>query len=331
MLIVIDDVWNAAHLKPFMQGGAQCSRLITTRNFDTLPANARRIDLDAMQQKEAAGLIGSGLPQGNETDLSKLSARLGEWPLLLKLVNGALRDRVYNTEQTLEDALVYVNRALDKRGLTFFDTRDAEAREQAAEKTLGVSFELLDSKERARYNELAIFPEDVDIPLYTLEKLWNKTGGFSDFDTEEMCDRLRKLSLLLRFDPVIRNIRLHDILRQYLIYEQQDALPALHNRLLDAYRLSLPASGSLISDWSLLPAKEPYLWKNIAYHLSEAKRKDELQKLLFNFNWLTAKLKATDVNSLIFDYDFLLKDHDTKKRDDPASLVQGALRLLRIS
>jgi len=56
-----------------------------------------------MQRNEAITLLCSGLPRGNETDLSKLAARLGEWPLLLKLVNGALRDRVYNTGQTLEE------------------------------------------------------------------------------------------------------------------------------------------------------------------------------------------------------------------------------------
>ena len=109
MLIVIDDVWNADHLKPFLRGGLNCARLITTRNFDTLPSNTRRIDVDAMQKNEAVALICSGLPQGNETDLSKLAARLGEWPLLLKLVNGALRDRINNRGQTLADALVYVN------------------------------------------------------------------------------------------------------------------------------------------------------------------------------------------------------------------------------
>ena len=204
-------------------------------------------------------------------------------------------------------------RTLDNRGLTFFEARDAAAREQAAGKTLGVSFELLDSKERARYNELAIFPEDVDIPLYTLEKLWNKTGGFSDFDTEELCDRLRRLSLLLRFDPVTRHIRLHDVVRQYLIHEQRDDLPALHNHLLDAYRSSLPQHPqSPFTDWAALPAKEQYLWRNIAYHLVEAGQKEELRTLLFDFAWLHAKLDAVDVNALIRDYDFLSPDRTIK-------------------
>jgi WD40 repeat protein len=321
MLIVIDDVWNVAHLRPFLQGGTQCARLITTRNFDTLPANARRIDVDAMKPKEAEVLLSSGLPQGNETDLNKLAARLGEWPLLLKLVNGALLHRVSITGQTLADALAYVNRALDKRGLTFFDASNEAARESAVAKTLGVSLDLLGSEERARYNELAIFPEDVDIPLSVLETLWGKTGGFDDFDTEALCDRLGKLSLLMRFDPVTRYIRLHDVVRQYLIYEQRKELPALHNQLLDAYRSLLPQQPqSQFTDWAALPANESYLWNNLANHLVEARRGEELRRLLFDVAYMHAKLYAVDVNALIRDYDFLSSDRTV-------DCVQNAIRL----
>ena len=74
ILIVIDDVWDGAHLKPFMQGGPRCARLITTRNLDTLPANAKDAAVDAMQPEEAIELLRKGLPPGNETDLCKLAA-----------------------------------------------------------------------------------------------------------------------------------------------------------------------------------------------------------------------------------------------------------------
>jgi hypothetical protein len=52
ILIVIDDVWDRAHLKPFMQGGSRCARLITTRNLDMLPANAKDAAVDAMQLRK---------------------------------------------------------------------------------------------------------------------------------------------------------------------------------------------------------------------------------------------------------------------------------------
>jgi len=311
--MVIDDVWNSAHLRPFLQGGPLCARLITTRDLDTVPANVRKINVDAMQKHEATTLLAAGLPPGYKDNLQRLAARLGKWPLLLKLVNGALRHRVHNTGQELADALMYVNTALDKRGLTFFDARDAAARDQAVEKTLGVSIELLQPDEWARYSELAVFPEDVDIPLTTLEQLWSKTGGLDEFDTEDLCDRLMRLSLLLNFDPTARHIRLHDVIRQYLIQKREDHLPQLHNQFLEAYSSDIPR-------WSELPVQEAYLWNNLAYHLIEALRDDELRQLLLDFDWLQAKLDATDVNSLIIDYDHLPDDHTLR-------LVQGAIRL----
>jgi len=321
--MVIDDVWNAAHLKPFLQGGLQCARLITTRNLDTLPSNAKKINVDAMQQNEATSLIGAGLPQGNEDELRKLASRLGEWPLLLKLVNGTLRHRVQDNNQELPDALVYVNKALDKRGLTFFDARDAAARDQAVEKTLGVSMELLNPDECARYGELAIFPEDTDVPLGTLEKLWNSTGGLDDFDTESLCDRFMRLSLLLNFDLTARHIRLHDVVRQYLIQKQSNKMPLLHNQLLDAYC----HSDQNTSKWAELPVDEPYIWNNLAYHMAEARRCKDLQSLLFNFEWMQAKLDATDLTSLISDYDYLSVDYDYFPDDSNLRLVQSAIRL----
>src|SRR6266568_3356436 len=62
ILLVIDDVWNATDLKPFLQGGKKrCARLITTRNDTVLPADAQRIPVDAMQSDEAVQLLGVGL------------------------------------------------------------------------------------------------------------------------------------------------------------------------------------------------------------------------------------------------------------------------------
>jgi hypothetical protein len=125
MLVVVDDVWDAIHLKPFLQGGTRCARLVTTRNEDVIPSNAQSQVVDAMQSGEAVQLLSSGLQTGafTATDMQALRAlvaRLGEWALLLKLANGVLRDRVDRGE-ALANALAYLNKALNKRGLTAFD------------------------------------------------------------------------------------------------------------------------------------------------------------------------------------------------------------------
>ena len=140
--------------------------------------------------------------------------------------------------EALANALAYLNKALDKRGLTAFDAENAQARDAAVSATLRVSFDLLHEEQYARYQELAVFPEDVDIPLATLEKLWGATGGLDDFDTEELCQTLYRHSLLLTFDLATRTIRLHDVIRSYLQKAVGAALPALHAHLLDAYALT---------------------------------------------------------------------------------------------
>ena len=135
----------------------------------------------------------------------------------------------------MSDALVYLNRALDEHGLVAFDAENPQERDQAVRATLRASLELLNANESARYQELAVFPEDVDIPLDTVHTLWAATGGLDEFDTEELCQRLSDLSLLLRFDALKRTIRLHDVIRGYLQHEVGPGLPALHAQLLDAY------------------------------------------------------------------------------------------------
>ena len=75
--------------------------------------------------------------------MRQLAARLGEWPLLLKLVNGALRERVDKLRAPLPDALSDIEKRLDKHGLAAFDATNARARDEAVAKTLGLSLDLL--------------------------------------------------------------------------------------------------------------------------------------------------------------------------------------------
>jgi len=124
ILLVIDDVWDAAHLEPFLQGGPHCARLITTRSLDTLPQQCSDVKVDCMQPNEAAELLGAGLPGDCMPDVISLADRVGNWPLLLGIVKGVLQERVRTAKQPLHDAIAYANKAFDKRGLTAFDPRN---------------------------------------------------------------------------------------------------------------------------------------------------------------------------------------------------------------
>ena len=61
ILMLVDDAWREQDLKPFLQGGPNCVRLVTTRIDSVLPAKALRQPVDAMQSGEALSLLSAGL------------------------------------------------------------------------------------------------------------------------------------------------------------------------------------------------------------------------------------------------------------------------------
>jgi WD40 repeat protein/transcriptional regulator with XRE-family HTH domain len=282
VLIVIDDVWYLDHLRPFLHGGRNCARLITTRDDRVLPDTTHMIQVDAMREEEALQLLSTDVPGALDSSQTfrRLSARIGEWPLLLKIVNGALRERVRRGEP-LPSALAYIEKVLDRRGLTFFDNKNARDRSQAVGMTLNISFELLSTDQYTRYKELAILPEDVDVPLETVHVLWRVTSDLDDIDTEELCKLLYDLSLLLSFDLATRTIRLHDVVRTYLQQEVGNSMLAnLHEQFLNAYGCT---------KWADLPDNEPYLWDYLAEHLVSAGRSQELVVTVKDSDYLSAK------------------------------------------
>src|SRR5207248_2929873 len=54
ILLVIDDVWREAQLRPFLRGGPNCVRLVTTRLPQVLPNAHTPILIDEMRDAEAA-------------------------------------------------------------------------------------------------------------------------------------------------------------------------------------------------------------------------------------------------------------------------------------
>jgi hypothetical protein len=273
-----------------------------------------------MREGEAVALLAAGLEddadrQQVERELHKLARRLGEWPLLLKLVNSALRHSREHENQPLPAALKWVNRALTKRGLTYFDSGSKEERNKAVAQTIGVSLDLLKNGERERYHELAVFPEDAEIPLATLEKFWGRTGGLDEFDTEDLCKRLNRFSLLWSFDATARRVRLHDVVRSYLIEQQPTKMAELHRQLLDAHRPAInPATGGAGgSGWAAMAEDEPYLWDYLAFHLVGGERGAELVEAVKDWRYLVTKIwkrKALAVEADLLAAECFVSDDD---------------------
>ena len=91
-LLILDDVWELAQLRPFIQGGRQCTRLVTTRDPGLLGVDVA-VKVDRMSQDEARKLLTDQLPQLDPALAEDLVAVTGRWPLLLRLVNKILVSR----------------------------------------------------------------------------------------------------------------------------------------------------------------------------------------------------------------------------------------------
>src|SRR5262249_28479413 len=129
---------------------------------------------------------------------------------------------------------------------------------------------------------MAVFPEDVDIPLAVLAGYWNATAGFDEFDTEELCVHLYRLSLLADLNLTVRTVRLHDVVRMYLVTTRGATLSQLHKNLIDAHR---PVS----KRWADLARDPTYIWDYLAYHLVAAGLTSELVSTVLDLRYLAEK------------------------------------------
>ena len=316
ILMVIDDAWREQDLRPFLQGGRHCVRLVTTRIDSVLPQDAVRQKVDAMKGGEALALLANGLPPGPATgeraSLQKLAARLGEWAILLKIVNGFLRNRVSGGEP-LPVAIDGANRRLDVKGLTVFDPGDETERDKAIARTIGVSLDLLSKAERERFGELGVFPEDADVPIMIVARLWAMNGGLQDFETEDLLGKLFDLSLLLERDLAKGFFRLHDTVRHFLRDQAgKDRLAAQHKALVVILETTVATN----------ERARQYLYRFLPHHLAEAGEREKLDSLLLNPAWLQAKLDAThDPVGLFLDYQLY-------GAGEAQNLIERTLRLI---
>src|SRR6266567_1409530 len=302
-LLVIDDVWQAEALLPLLENGPQCRRLVTTRNDLLLPKDAACVLVDAMEPREALTLLCQDLPveisqATYQPKLKSLVARLGYWPLLLTLARGMLTDLV-GYDLNIAEALTTVAEGYQTHGVTAYRLDNTDERQQTVDACLRVSLQHLEKfthphyHAMERFQELAVFPEDTDIPLATLQMYWKGSAGLERWETKDLCIRLHRLSLLLTCDLGEGTIRVHDVMRSYLVQRAGSSLSALHARFLDVSKQVLG-----LKRWVDLPSDAEYLWRFLALHLRAASRLQELQTTLTDLKYLMGKALYVGVAAL---------------------------------
>ncbi|WP_236791607.1 NB-ARC domain-containing protein [Amycolatopsis sp. GM8] len=284
-LLVVDDVWTAEQLRPFLTAAGGCTLLITTRVPDLLPGDAETVKVDQMSRPQAGELLTEGVPGLPDAVGGRLLDITGRWPLALGLANGALRRAVRDGADVGETAEQLFRRLRDL-GPSALDVTDSARRDRAVAATLESSLGVL-GDQRGRVVELAIFPEDAEIPVELAALLWQRTAGLPPEKGELLCQELVDLSLLTWSGGRLR-VRLHDVIRSYLWHEcGPEHLGRLHNALLDAVAATLPEPAG----WWTLPRSAEYLWRRLAYHLEGAGRAAELAVLVTAPHWVIGKLR----------------------------------------
>jgi hypothetical protein len=130
-LVVIDDVWDPAHLEPFLRGGPSCARLITSRLLQVATdVQAQRLLVDEMSASEAVAMLTARLPgpPPDPAPFQALARALGEWPLLLRLAASAMAELV-ELGCSVAEALATILDDLAEGGITSWD-RDSPQRPQ---------------------------------------------------------------------------------------------------------------------------------------------------------------------------------------------------------
>ena len=211
-LLVVDDVWTAGQLAPFLAGAPSCVRLITTRNAVSLPRGTRAVPVEAMRPGEARDLLLFNVPPPASDDVvDRLLERTGRWPLLLGLINGVL-DRLVQQDNTTDDALADVDIRLRGAGPLAFDADRPETRQDAVDTTLRAGLEFLPAEDRLRYEELVVFPAHAPIPLARLHRWWHATAGLDEARVRRLCAALADQSLILRYQLNPPQIHLHEVI-----------------------------------------------------------------------------------------------------------------------
>jgi WD40 repeat protein len=305
-LLVIDDVWQTTDLQPLLEGGPRCRRLVTTRNDWVLPQSAQRVVVDAMSRREAIAMLTQGLPidsrdPSTQIALEKLVGHLGCWPLLLSVARGLLATQL-RYGQRLPQALAAVMQIYQGQRGVSVQAMAATGFRETMDASLQASFRQVQEMVAAhyqpveRYQELAVFPEDTDIPLAAVRLFWQGLGGLEPWETDDLCMQLAGLSLLLNCDLEAGTIRLHDVTRSYLIERMGPRLPALHAQFLDAMRQGLG-----VQRWAEITPANTYLWHSLIWHLCQAGRWEDLQTTLMDLGYLIHKVSYQGVYSLVKD------------------------------
>ncbi|MEM9093209.1 MAG: NB-ARC domain-containing protein, partial [Cyanobacteria bacterium P01_F01_bin.53] len=290
-LLVVEDVWNPAHLEPFRVGGNGCCVLVTTRKANI--ADARRYSLDVMSPEQSIELMTQKLaiPLNEEEQKQALTFanRVGYLPLALELAAAQIEDDV-TWDELLEDFQDEVARleGLDRESAD--DTpEDERRRNHSLIACFNLSLKQLSADQLGQFAWLGIVPEDANLTPGMAMILWQVTSRQARAILRSLSSKALLLSGAKQSNEQ-RVYRMHDLmhdLAQRLLtspttsQKKDGDLPGLgmtkaeaHSEFLGRYR-----SKTERGQWHTL-VDDGYIYDRLTWHMEQAKQVKEIHGLL---------------------------------------------------
>jgi hypothetical protein len=287
-LLVLDNVWDADHLRAFDVAGS-VRLLVTTRSRDALFTTTYAVcELGPVDETTARRVLAryAHLPVDRLPEqAAAVIQRCGGLVLALAIVGGMVAEgrRWANVAERLARA------DLGKLAgrLPDYPHPDLLA-------ALEASISALTAEQRARYVELAVFEGRGPVPLDVAADLWRVTGGVDALDGEDLLLLFGRRSLAT-VDPLSDTFTLHDLFFDYMrAGTGPEMLADLHARLADR----------ALARWGRVEARLPglstclfetpsdrYALRNTVVHLLAAGRDDDVHALLC-IDWPTSAGRA---------------------------------------
>ena len=308
MLLVVDDVWNAAHAEWFRVGGVGCRVLVTTREAQLEGADYQ--PLDVMTEAEALALVQQKLKRRwrseQETEVKAFAKLLGYLPLALDLATNQVQNGLtwgeLRSEFEAERQAVALGTGRRSSALKLLDSLEAwkhldenEQRKYSLQACFNLSLKRLSAEELQQFAWLGILPEDVNLSQPVASVLWDVHPVMA----KRGLALLRSRSLLT--DGVATSegqptYRVHDLIHAVargLIEKGPLNLPIqnpksssaaarsaiqnlhlAHRQFLERYR-----ERATDSRWDKLP-DDGYIYERLIWHLEQADWVNEIHTLL---------------------------------------------------
>jgi ABC-type transporter Mla MlaB component len=295
MLLVVDDVWNAAHAEWFRVGGEGCRVLVTTREAQIEGADTYSLAL--MSESEAIALVrqklGTKWRSAQEGEVKAFAKLLGYLPLALDLATNQVRDGLsweeLRSEFELERRSVASGIGRRSSALNLLDSSEKwddldenAQRKYSLQACFNLSLKRLTQEQLQQFAWLGVLPEDVNLNSQMAEVLWD----LKPLQAKRVLILLRSRSFLTDGVATIAEeltYRVHDLMHDMarsLIEERilsSEAVPSLefaHRQFLERYR-----ERAANHRWDGLP-NDGYIHRHLTWHLEQANWGDELHALM---------------------------------------------------